>query len=157
MPIHRPNTVTRDESDGADNPCGPYSALRFSDDGGLTQFGAFVEVLPPGSTSSIKHWHAEEDEMVYVLAGEVVLHEGDARTTLRVGEAVTFKAGVAVGHCLENTSDHDARYLVIGTRAQSEVVTYPDDDRRLAFDRTTKDRRWPDHAGQPAANPYKIV
>ncbi|WP_431286740.1 4Fe-4S binding protein [Roseateles chitinivorans] len=32
--------------------------------GGLTQFGAFIEVLQPGCRSSIKHWHSAEDEMV---------------------------------------------------------------------------------------------
>lgn len=157
MPIHCPDTVTRDESDGVNNPCGPYSALRFSDDGQLTQFGAFVEILPPGSKSSIKHWHAHEDEMIYVLEGEVLLHEGDALTPLRPGNAATFKAGVTMGHCLENTSAQDARYLVIGTRSTEEVVTYPDDDRRLARDRKAKTRIWTDHAGQSASNPYNLA
>ncbi len=157
MPIHHPDTVTRKESDGKDNPCGPYSALMFSDDGQLTQFGAFVEILPPGSKSSIKHWHMEEDEMIYVLEGEVLLHEGDTHSTLRPGEAATFKAGVSAGHCLENASGEDARYLVIGTRAAADVATYPDEDRRLARDRKAKTRNWTDHAGQPASNPYKLA
>ena len=69
--------------------------------------------------------------MIYVLEGEVLLHEGDALTPLRPGNAATFKAGVTMGHCLENTSAQDARYLVIGTRSTEEVVTYPDDDRDL--------------------------
>ncbi len=50
-----------DTSDGAGTPCGPYRALLVSDTSGLTQFGAFIEILPPGSASSIKHWHAHED------------------------------------------------------------------------------------------------
>lgn len=157
MPIHRSETVTRDESDGVNNACGPYSALRFSDDGQLTQFGAFVEILPPGSRSSINHWHAKEDEMVYVLAGEVLLHEGNEISPLRPGDAATFKAGAELGHCLENSSDQDARYLVIGTRASSEIVTYPDDDRRLAIDRRNKTRTWTDNAGKPATNPDKLA
>ena len=66
-------------------------------------------------------------------------------------------AGVALGHCLENTSEENARYLVIGTRAPREDVVYPDNDRRLAFDRQTKTRNWTDHAGQPASNPYKLA
>ena len=156
MPIHRPDTVTQDDSDGANNPCGPYRALNYSDDGGLTQFGAFVEILPPGSKSSIKHWHAVEEEMIYVLEGAILLHEGDARTRLRPGDAATFRAGVALGHCLENTSNQEARYLVIGTRASTDIVTYPDDDRRLELDRRINIRKWTDHAGQTAANPYKL-
>ncbi len=156
MPIHRPETVTRNESDGANNPCGPHVALRFSDDGELTQFGAFVEILPPGSKSSIKHWHAAEDEMIYVLEGEVGLHEGGDQTPLRPGDAATFKAGVAIGHTLENRSSENASILVIGTRAQAETVTYPDDDRRLSLDRVAGTRHWTDHAGQPATNPYRL-
>ncbi len=156
MPIHRRDTVTRDNSNGANNPCGRYSTLKFSDDDGLTQFGAFVEILPPGSKSSIKHWHSEEDEMVYVLEGEVLLHEGDSRTPLRPGEAATFKAGVALGHCIENMSNQDAQYLVIGTRAAADTVTYPDDDRQIAFDRRSETRAWTDHAGKPATNPCKL-
>ena len=157
MPVHSPDSVKRTDSDGKNNPCGPFRALRFSDDGDLTQFGAFVEILPPGSKSSIKHWHAKEDEMVYVIEGEVTLHEGDTQVALKPGEAATFKAGVGVGHCLENKSGEDTSYLVIGARAQAETVTYPDDDRRLDFDRVTGTRHWTDHAGLPASNPYQLT
>ncbi len=156
MPIFTPDTVKTDEDDGVGNPCGPYNAQLFSDAGGLTQFGAFVEILPPGSSSSIKHWHTSEDEMIYVLEGEVTLHEGDASTVLHPGDAATFKAGDPVGHCLENRSDAEIRYLVIGTRSSGDVVTYPDHDRVLRSERATQTSRWTDHAGNPATNPYKI-
>lgn len=155
MPIHRPGTVMREASDGAGNPCGPFTALLFSDAGGLTQFGAFVEILPPGSRSSIKHWHATEDEMVYMLDGEVTLHEGDTATILKPGEAATFRAGDATGHCLENAGTREARYLVIGTRAPRDTVTYPDNDRILRFDRTTGARGWTDLKGNTSVSPYE--
>ncbi|MEH1918242.1 cupin domain-containing protein [Nostoc sp.] len=68
----------------------PNRTLWISEAGGLTQFGAFIEVLQPGSRSSIKHWHSGEDEMVYVLEGEITLIEGDTKTVLRPGDAATF-------------------------------------------------------------------
>lgn len=154
MPIHRPETVSRQVSDGVGNPCGPFSALLFSDAGGLTQFGAFVEILPPGSRSSIKHWHAAEDEMVYLLEGEVTLHEGDGATAMRPGEAATFCAGDPVGHCFENTGNREARMLVIGTRAPRDIVTFPDNDRILHFDRVAGARNWTDLEGSPSVSPY---
>ena len=40
---------------------------------GLTQFGVNVTTLEPGARSSERHWHAREDECVYILNGEVVL------------------------------------------------------------------------------------
>jgi len=154
MPIITSDTVQKDSGDGIDDPCGPYAAELYSDTGGLTQFGAFVEILPPGSRSSVKHWHKEEDEMVYMLAGEVLLHEGDSITPLQVGQAATFKAGVAAGHCIENASSAEARYLVIGTRSSGDVVTYPDNDRVLYFERHPKSRHWTTLNGAPADSPY---
>lgn len=159
MPIITSYTVKKDSSDGAGGPCGPYAAELMSDTGGLTQFGAFVEILPPGSRSSVKHWHKGEDEMVYMLAGEALLHEGDSVTPLLVGQAATFKAGVAAGHCIENASDTDVRYLVIGTRSSGDVVTYPDHDRILHFERKgeKQTRRWTQHDGTPADSLYAPI
>lgn len=156
MPIHRPENVPRDTSDGAGNPCGPFEALLFSDAGGLTQFGAFLEILPPGSRSSIKHWHANEDEMVFMLEGVALVHEGDTVTPLHPGECATFRAGVARAHCLENVSNAPARYLVIGTRGPADTVTYPDNDRVLSFDRRTGERSYTDLEGAPADTPYRM-
>ncbi|QHQ34979.1 cupin domain-containing protein [Algicella marina] len=156
MPVFNRETVKADSGDGDGNPCGPYSALLFSDSGGLTQFGAFEEILPPGSSSSVKHWHAGEDEMVYVLQGEITLHEGDNSVVMRPGDAATFRAGDPVGHCFQNRSESEARILVIGTRSSGDVITYPDHDRILHFDRETESRRWTDLSGSPADSPYRI-
>ena len=106
---------------------GPYGTQLLSDPGGLTQFGAFIEELSPGSRSSFRHWHETEDEMVHVLTGEVVLIE-DRETQMQAGEAAAWPAGLAVGHCLENRSNAIARYLVIGTRNHSDRYHYPDHD-----------------------------
>lgn len=106
---------------------GAYSYQLLSDPGGLTQFGAFVEELPPGSCSGRRHWHEAEDEMIYVLAGELVLVE-DCETPLRPGDAACWPAGAPVGHRLDNRSDAPARYLVIGTRQQRDVIHYTDHD-----------------------------
>ena len=152
MPKHTVETVKRETDD---NVRGPVELLRYSDTGGLTQFGAYVEVLPPGSGSSIKHWHAGEDEMVYMLTGTATLIEGDSETDLNPGDAATFKAGVPAGHCLENRSDAPTSYLVIGTRSSGDVVTYPDDDRILRIDRAARTFDWTTHAGDPASNPYQ--
>lgn len=106
---------------------GPYAYQLLSDPGGLTQFGAFIEILPAGSKSSFRHWHETEDEMICLLSGEVVLVE-DSETILRAGDVAAWPAGLAVGHCLENRSGAEARYLVIGTRAARDVIHYPDHD-----------------------------
>lgn len=145
MPVIRCEDAPLEEGkgDGLNAELGPYSARLLSDAGGLTQFGAFTETLPPGSFSSHKHWHEQEDEFVYVLSGRVTLNEGDTLTEMRAGDAATFKAGVAVGHRLENRSDQPATYLVMGTRSPGDVVHYADKDlllTKVAFEKrlTTK-------------------
>jgi uncharacterized cupin superfamily protein len=95
---------------------------------GLTQFGVNICTLKPGASSSQRHWHENEDELVYVLEGEVVLREDSGETTLTAGDAAAWKAGVANGHCLINRSNHDARFVEIGTRASTERAHYPDID-----------------------------
>ena len=106
---------------------GPYRYQLLSDPGGLTQFGAFLEELPPGSRSGHRHWHAAEDEMILLLAGELVLVE-DEETILRQGDAAAWPAGHPVGHRLDNRSDAPARYLVIGTRKDRDTIHYTDHD-----------------------------
>lgn len=106
---------------------GPYRAQLLSDPGGLTQFGAFIEELPPGSSSGRRHWHEAEDEMILMLAGEVILIE-DSETPLRAGDVAAWPAGHPVGHRLDNRSEAPARYLVIGTRAPRDRIHYTDHD-----------------------------
>lgn len=102
----------------------------------------------------MKHWHSAEDEMVYVLAGEITLVEGAAETIMRAGDAATFRAGVQVGHYLENRSNSPTRCLVVGTRAPVDRITYPDHDRVCLRDRSLPDDIWTDGAGRSAASPY---
>jgi uncharacterized cupin superfamily protein len=104
---------------------GTYAHCAIGDAGGLTQFGCHLERLPPGSRSSHRHWHETEDELVYILQGEVVLIEAD-ETVLRARRRRRRRAGEPTGHCLENRSDADALYLVVGTRRMADVVHYPD-------------------------------
>ncbi|MEO8531163.1 MAG: cupin domain-containing protein [Deltaproteobacteria bacterium] len=133
---------------------GPSRYVDYSDMGGLTQFGAFTETLPRGSKSSIKHWHETEDEFIYMLSGTVILHEGDTETPFSAGECATFKAGVALGHCLENRSTADATYLVVGTRSAADVITYPEDDCVTIYDRATETRRYHTLDGKPRGSAY---
>jgi uncharacterized cupin superfamily protein len=101
---------------------------------GLDQFGVNLTRLKPGAQSALRHWHAAEDEFVFVVEGTLVLCENDGETVLKAGDAAGFKAGVANGHCLVNRSLEDALCLEIGTRAEREEVDYPDIDLRVRKD-----------------------
>jgi uncharacterized cupin superfamily protein len=95
---------------------------------GLDQFGVNLTTLKPGAASALRHWHEKEDELVYVLQGEVVLVEDTGATVLKPGDAAGFKANAPNGHHLVNKTDRDAVFLEIGTRSKHERASYPDVD-----------------------------
>jgi uncharacterized cupin superfamily protein len=101
---------------------------------GLDQFGVNLTTLRPGAASALRHWHEQEDELVFVLEGEVVLVGDDGETVLKPGDAAGFKANDGVGHHLVNKSNRDAVYLEIGTRSKFERVHYPDADLMVVRD-----------------------
>ncbi|MFZ0425936.1 MAG: cupin domain-containing protein [Xanthobacteraceae bacterium] len=98
---------------------------RLGNAAGLDQFGVNLTTLKPGAASALRHWHEREDELIYMLEGEVVLVEDDGETVLKAGDAAGFKANSRNGHQLVNRSDHNAVYLEIGTRSKHERVDYP--------------------------------
>ena len=95
---------------------------------GLTQFGVNLVELAPGAWSSQRHWHTHEDELVFVLEGELVLITNDGEQRLVAGAAAGFPAGKKNGHHLINRSDKPARFLAIGSRSRSDSCHYPDID-----------------------------
>ena len=109
-------------------PCLGRAWHRLGDAAGLTQFGVNLLRLAPGVWSSQRHWHSHEDELVYVLEGEVVLVTDAGDEPLRAGECAGFKAGAADGHCLQNRSSADAVVLVVGSRNDEDTGAYPDID-----------------------------
>jgi uncharacterized cupin superfamily protein len=110
------------------------SSLRLGQAGGLTQFGANLVILAPGARSSLRHWHRNEDEFVMVTEGECVLVQDAGETLMLPGDCAAFPAGDPDGHCFINRSSAEARFLVVGTKAPSEVATYSDVDMVVAME-----------------------
>ena len=111
-----------------DRPCRARQRKRLGDAAGLTQYGVNLLRLPPGTWSSQRHWHTEQDEFLYVLSGEVVLVTDAGEEILRAGDAAGFKAGDKNGHHLQNRSAADAELLEIGTRIAEDAGYYSDID-----------------------------
>ena len=107
------------------------SSLRLGDAGGLTQFGANIEILQAGALSSLRHWHLNEDEFVMVIEGECIMVEDAGQVLMQTGDCAAFPAGSTDGHQFINLSDKVAKFLVVGTKAKSEVATYSDVDFQL--------------------------
>lgn len=150
-------SIENDRSIARDDPVvGSCQSWDLGDAAGLSQFGAYVERLEPGAVTSLRHWHKEEDELVYILSGELVLYEGASVTSISVGQSAAFPAGAEVGHYLRNESSAPATYLLVGTRAENEIVTYPRHNRIMKRD--GKKISFTNLAGAPEKmSPYELV
>src|SRR6185436_11732623 len=95
---------------------------------GLTKIGVNLTTLLPGKESSMRHFHTREDELVFVVEGEVVLVTDEGEQVLRAGTCAGFPAGARNGHQLVNRTDRPARYLEISNRDPEDGAEYPDVD-----------------------------
>ncbi|MDX8443139.1 cupin domain-containing protein [Mesorhizobium australafricanum] len=111
-----------------DLPCAERTRRRLGDAGGLVDFGVNLMTLPPGGWSSQRHWHSQEDELVYVLEGELTLVEDGGETPLKAGDCATFAKNSGNGHHMINRSSVTARHLEVGSRNMDDVITCSDID-----------------------------
>ena len=95
---------------------------------GLTRVGVNLTTLMPGRESSMRHWHTHEDELVYVLEGEVTLVTDAGEQTLVAGHCAGFAAGSRDGHQFVNRGERPAVYLEISNRDPADQAQYPDVD-----------------------------
>lgn len=106
---------------------------RLAEPGGLTRMGASHVVLKPGAWSSQRHWHAEEDELLVMIAGEAVLVEDEGETVLRAGDVAAWPQGARNGHHLQNRSERDCVFIAISAGDRhKDHGEYPDID--MVFD-----------------------
>src|SRR6187397_3721946 len=76
----------------------PREKRALGDPLGLTKIGVNLTTLMPGKESSVRHHHTREDELVFVLEGEVVLCSDEGEQVLTAGMCGGFPAGVVNGH-----------------------------------------------------------
>src|SRR6185295_6061608 len=101
---------------------------RLGERAGLKNFGVNLTRIVPGGQSSHRHAHSRQDELVYVLTGEVILETNAGQQVLRPGMCAGFPAGSRDAHRFVNRSSADVTLLVAGDRTASDEVSYPDID-----------------------------
>jgi uncharacterized cupin superfamily protein len=109
----------------------PREKRALGDASGLTKIGVNLTTLPPGKESSMRHHHTHEDELVFVVEGEVVLVTDEGEQTLGPGACAGFPAQSRNGHQLVNRSERPARYLEISNRDGADRAVYTDVDLAL--------------------------
>ena len=79
---------------------GDRSFQELGEAAGLSQFGAVLMTMKPGSRSSLRHWHRNQDEFAIVTEGELVLHDNSGETIVRPGDCIGWPKNDGDGHCL---------------------------------------------------------
>ena len=96
---------------------------------GLDQFGVNLTTLKPGAASALRHWHEKEDELVYILEGEVVLIEDGGETVLKAGRRRRLQGQRCATGIIWSTNRAATRSISKSARARSiERAEYPDVD-----------------------------
>src|ERR1700741_255849 len=102
---------------------------------GLTQFGVNLTRLKPGAASALRHWHEAEDELVYVLEGEITLIDDGGTTVLQPGDAAGFKAGVvmviisSIGRNATRSTSRSARAQSVSARIIPMSISFTTETR----------------------------
>ena len=103
---------------------------RLAPAGGLSAFGVSHVVLKPGAWSSQRHWHIGEDEFLVMLSGEAVLVDDSGDHVLKPGDCAAFPRNDGNGHHLQNRSEEDCSFVVVGA-GENLGGDYPDIDMRF--------------------------
>ena len=92
---------------------------------GLERIGLHVERVPPGRRTSYPHAESTEEELVYVLEGEIdAWIDGELHRMTR-GDLAAFPAGTGICHSFLNNGERDALLLVGGERKADNRIYYP--------------------------------
>ncbi len=107
-----PKVVALDEVSVLNFPGGEQISIPLSreDTGGA--FTLFRGTMPPNAGSSL-HVHRFEDEVIYILQGEITIKVGDDSYTAKAGTVALLPKGIPHAH--HNHSDQEAHIFVIAT------------------------------------------
>jgi uncharacterized cupin superfamily protein len=104
------------------------SAARDGDPAPDDGLGVSLYELPPGARAWPYHYHAGNEEVLYVLAGSGQVRGPEGIESLDSGDFVVFPTGPEGAHRVVNDGDEELRYLVVSTMRDPDVTVYPDAD-----------------------------
>lgn len=128
----REDTPIVSETDLAWSECGPegrtFHRKQLGAPAGGEQLGASLYELPPGRSAWRPHYHAGNEEALYVLGGEGVVRVGSDGEERDIGSGnyVALPRGEAGFHDIR-ASDETLRYLMVSTMEDPDITVYPED------------------------------
>jgi uncharacterized cupin superfamily protein len=106
------------------NPAFVRHTRSLGDATGLTTIGVHLVHLKSGNTSSVLHFHHQDEEWVYILSGRGIAEIGNEKHEVAAGDFMGFVSG-SKPHNLHNPHAEDLVYLVGGNRWPFDVCDYP--------------------------------
>jgi len=100
---------------------------------GGQDLGCSLYELPPGKRSWPYHYHAGNEEALYVLSGAGTLRLDGEAHDLRAGDYAALPADESGAHRVANDGDGPLRYLMVSTMDEPDVTVYPDTDKVGVF------------------------
>ncbi len=103
---------------------------------GAEKLGCMLTVVEPGKRAFPFHAHHVAEEMFFILEGKGEYRFGSDTYPIRSGDVLAAPCGGAeVAHQIVNTGDKPIKYLSVSTKADPEVVEYPDSGKFLTVSR----------------------
>jgi uncharacterized cupin superfamily protein len=103
----------------------------------LTRLGCVYTEVAPGETSCPYHVHHGEDEMFVILAGEGEYRFGGRLHRVKAGDVMGAPMGGAdYAHQLFNTGSETLKYLVVSSKADLDILEFPDSGKFMVSSRT---------------------
>lgn len=86
-----------------------------------------VYAIPPLKSAYPYHYHSENEEVFYILAGHGILTSPEGRSAVSAGEFLVFPAGGDGAHKLTNDSPTEMlEYIDFSAVGKIDVAHYPD-------------------------------
>ena len=102
----------------------------------LTRLGCVYTEVAPGETSCPYHVHHGEDEMFVILGGEGEYRFGGKLYQVKAGDVMGAPmGGHEYAHQLFNTGTETLRYLVVSSKADLDILEFPDSGKFLVSGR----------------------
>ncbi len=101
---------------------------------GAQSLGYSYDIVPPGKRSCPFHSHRGEEEMFFIVKGEVTLRYGDETRKIRAGDVICCPTGgPETAHQIINDSNTELAYLSVSTMLPAEICEYPDSKKVGSF------------------------
>jgi uncharacterized cupin superfamily protein len=105
-----------------------WRRARIGREAGAQALGLSLFEVPPGAATFQLHAHHANEELIIVLAGQLILTTPEVERELKTGEVVACAVGREGAHRLDNRGDKPARVLIASTMVAPDITELLEDE-----------------------------